>query len=228
MEQKTESEEESEERKGEISEKRWHEHNFIEAMRFGYEKYRESESKHGTHSNVGTTLMVPQLVLTTVAKVRREYRSFSIRYILYQLIKHGFAIMQKDYNEDIKRLDAMRAPLELANLVILRTFLSKVHVVVNGLKDPNKQNIVTALHVYTALGDWSRILCTEHSSLMRLCMYYSVATIDMPEIVEKVRPTAKQEIAAFRVHVADLDALYQGFTLAESIKANGIEMEETK
>jgi hypothetical protein len=209
---------ESEDRKGKISEKRWYEHNFIDAMRFGYEKYRESESKHGTHSNVGTTLMVPQLILTTIGKVRREYPSFSIRYLLYQLIKHGFAIMQNEYNEDIKRLETMRAPLELAELLILRTFLSKVHVIVNGLKDPNKQNIVSAMYVSNALADWSRILCTEHASLMRLCMYYSVTTIDMPEIVKKVKPTAEKEIAAFRVHVADLDAIYQGFTLAESIK----------
>ena len=218
MEQISKSEEESEQWKKGISEKQWYKYNFIDAMRFGYEKYRESESKHGTHSNVGTTLMVPQLVLTTVGKVRREFPSFSIRYILYQLIKHGFSIMQNEYNTDIKRLDSMRAPLELAELVILRTFLSKVHVVVNGLKDPNKQNIVTAMYVSIALSDWSRILCTEHASLMRLCMYYSVATIDLPEIVSKVIPTAEKEIAAFRVHVADLDAIYQGFTLAESIK----------
>ena len=222
MKQILESEEESEQRKKDISETRWYEHNFIDAMRFGYEKYRESESKHGTHSNVGTTLMVPQLILTTVSKVRREYPSFSIRYILYQLIKHGFSIMQNEYNEDIKRLDTMRAPLELAELLILRTFLGKVHVVVNGLKDPNKQNIVTAMYVSIVLSDWSRILCTEHASLMRLCMYYSVATIDLPEIISKVRPTAEKEIVSFREHIADLDAIYQGFTLAESIKTGEV------
>lgn len=226
MKQILESDEESERWKKDISEKRWHEHTFLDAMRFGYEKYRESESKHGTHSNTGTTLMVPQLILTTVRKVRREYPSFSIRYILYQLIKHGFAIMQNEYNEDIKRLDAMRAPLELAELMILRTFLDKVHVVVNGLKDPNKQNIVVAMYVSNALADWSRVLCTEHASLMRLCMYYSVATIDMPEIISKVIPTAEEEIAAFREHVVDLDAIYQGFTLAESIKVRSKGVDE--
>ena len=222
MKQILESGEESEQLKKGISEIQWYEHNFIDAMRFGYAKYRESESKQGSHNNASTTLMVPQLILTTVSKVRREYPSFSVRYILYQLIKHGFSIMQNEYNEDIKRLDTMRAPLELAELLILRTFLDKVHIVVNGLKDPNKRNIVSAMYVSNALSDWARILCTEHASLMRLCMYYSVTTIDMPEIVKKVKPTAEKEIASFREHITDLNALYQGFTLAESIKMSGM------
>jgi len=54
-------------------------------------------------------------------------------------------------------------------------------------------------------------------------MYYSVATINMPEIISKVRPIAEKEIAAFREHVRDLDALYQGFTLAEEIKVGNRE-----
>jgi len=221
-----ESDEESEKKKGEITEKRWHEHNFIDAMRFGYEQYRESEIKRGEHSNTGTTLMVPRLVLTTVNKVRREYPSFSVRYIFYQLIKHGFAMIQNEYRDNVKKLDALRAPLEFAEIAPIQNFLSDVHIVVNGLKDPRRQNIVMPMYVSIALSDWSRILSTDRASLMRLCMYYSVTTIDMPEIEVKVKPTADKEVIMFREHITNLDALYQGFTLAESIKAK--ELKEGK
>lgn len=219
MKETLESTEESEEKKAKISEKRWYEHNFIDAMRFGYEWYRESETKRGEHSNIGTTLMVPRLVLTTVNKVRREYPSFSIRYIFYQLIKHGFAMIENEYKDNVKRLDVLRAPLEFAEIAPIQNFLSDVHIVVNGLKDPRRQNIVTPMYVSNALTDWSRILSTDRASLMRLCMYYSVVTIEMSEIEVKVKPTAEREITAFREHITNLDALYQGFTLAESIKA---------
>lgn len=214
-----ESDEESKKKKGEISEKRWHEHNFIDAMRFGYEQYREDESKHGEHGNTSTTLMVPRLILTTVNKIRRVYPSFSIRYIFYQMIKHGFAIIQNEYKDNVKKLDALRAPLEFAEIAPIQNFLSDVHIVVNGLKDPRRQNIVAPMYVSNALSDWSRILSTDRASLMRLCMYYSVTTIDMPEIETKVKPTAEKEVIMFREHITNLDALYQGFTLAESIKA---------
>lgn len=226
MKQTLESEGESESKKGQITEKRWHKHNFIDAMRFGYEKYREDESKHGEHGNTSTTLMVPRLILTTVNKIRRVYPSFSIRYIFYQMIKHGFAMIQNEYKSNVKELDALRAPLEFAEIAPIQNFLSDVHMVVNGLKDPRRQNIIAPMYVSNALTDWSRILSTDRASLMRLCMYYSVTTIDMLEIEAKVKPTAKAEIITFRIHIIDLDALYRGFTLAESIKAKDIEGSE--
>lgn len=166
-------------------------------------------------------ILVPYDIYVTAEKVQRETLFFPLQNILSQMVSDGFVLMQETYNEKIKHIDSLRAPLEFAKLDAIRNILGRTRIIIDELGGVHYQAFAIPIFISTTLTNWSHILLTHRASLIRLCMYHSVATItDIPEIVANVLPVAHEEITKFDVHLSNMNALYEGLTLAESIVRN--------
>ena len=188
--------------------RRWYELDFGEALFNGYEKFEKAEK-----TILRTSAMIPQMVRIAISNLKADWNNqYSQRYITYQLINHGHAILQHKHSKAIKKAGEMRMELKYPKIKRVRNFMYELKTTVDGMDTPARREVRIPKHVVESMGNIAEILSIEQSSLVRLFMYYSLATA---KVFVDMKEGAYREIGVFENYLEESEAIYEGLALAE-------------
>ena len=191
---------------------KWYEYSMEEAIYRGAEGY-----KKGISSLARTSVVMPQIVRIGMDSIQDGFDSLSQRYILHQMVEHGHSLLQHNHWKEIKEIAEARQLLRFPKVHDLRNFMSEIRAVVDGLKKPQRREIRMREETLSSLGVISKELSIEQSSLIRLCLYYSMSTA--VELHPEMREVAVEEVAKFVDYLKRRKVIYQGFVHIEELWA---------
>jgi hypothetical protein len=193
-----------------MNKEKWYEYGMEEAILRGAEGYTKGEEKFER-----TSVMMPQIVRMGIESIQGSYDGLSQRYILYQIVEHGHSILQNKHWKEIKEIGKARKALSFPKVKDIRNFMHEIKTVIDGLEKPQRREIRMRGETLSSIGEMSRIVGVERSSLIRLCMYYSMTTAK--ELHPEMRGIAEKEVAIFAEHLKRRKVMYKGFVHIEKL-----------
>jgi hypothetical protein len=187
---------------------KWYELDYVDALRLGYERYKQEETTF-----IRTTAMIPQTMRIEIEQIGTRW-NYTQRYIIFQLVYHGHAKLQHNSNDIIKEIEQRKSTMGHPKIGRVRDFLYDMHTTINGLKNPKQRAIFTTGAISSSLAKMANVLGIERASLIRLCMYYSIITLE--DAAPEILTVAKQEIRKFEEYIEETEILYDGLILAET------------
>lgn len=212
--QKAEGEEEGEEEKQ--KRRAWYELSYEEAIFAGYEHYKKLGD-----TLKRTNIMMPQTLRIELEQLRSKW-DYPQRYLIYQLVYHGHSIVEHTYMAQIRKIRKLRDSMGQPKIQRIKDFIYDMRTIVNGLATPKPREVRATPAVLSSFSEMESSLSIEQSSLMRLCIYYSILTY--PDVTLEIREVAQNEIKKFARYVEESEVLYESFKLAEdkiAIKQSG-------
>ena len=189
---------------------KWHEYDMEEAIFRGAEGYKKGSEKFQR-----TSVMMPQIVRMGIESIQDGYNGLSQRYILYQLVEHGHSILQHNHWREIKEISNARKILAFPKVKDIRNFMHEIKTVIDGMEKLQRREVRMHGDTLSSLIEMARIVGIEQSSLIRLCMYYSMTT--SKEVHPEMLEVAKKEVAIFKDHLKRRKVLYTGFVHIEGL-----------
>lgn len=187
--------------------KRWWELDYEQAMEQGHEQYKTEEKELKR-----TTMMMPITMRIEVELLKGRW-NYSQKYLSFQLVHHGHAILQHKHKTAIAELRALKSRMGHPRIGRVKNWLYTMRTTVNGLKDPSQRAIFMPKYMVESLSDIASTLSTEQSSLIRLCMYYSFVTCN--GLSHEILTVAHEEISKFEQYLLETNAIFYGFEVAE-------------
>lgn len=200
---------------------KWFEYSMEEAIFRGAEGYKNGDDKLER-----TSVMMPQIVRMGIESIQGSYNGLSQRYLLYQIVEHGHSILQHNHWQEIKEIGKARKVLGFPKVKDIRNFMHEIKAVIDGMEKLQRREVRVRAEVLSSLGEMSRIVGIEQSSLMRLCMYYSMTTAK--EIHLEMRKVAESEVAIFKDYLKRRKVLYKGFVHIEKLWSEDEKAEDNK
>jgi hypothetical protein len=191
-------------------EEKWYEYSMEEAIFRGTEGYKKGSEKFQR-----TSVMMPQIVRIGIESIQDGYNGLSQRYILYQLVEHGHSILQHNHWHEIEEVGKARKSLAFPKVKDIRNFMHEIKTVIDGMEKLQRREVRMQGDTLSSLIEMSRIVGIEQSSLIRLCMYYSITT--SKEIHPEMLEVAETEVAIFKDHLKRRKVLYIGFVHIEEL-----------
>ena len=189
--------------------KQWHTLDYVDALRLGYEQYKKKEA-----SFLRTTVMMPQTMRIEIEQIGAHW-NYSQRFIIFQLVYHGHAKLQHINQDIIKNLKLQKSAMKHPKIGRIRDFLYDTCTVIDEMSKPKQRTVLMTEPISASLGAMGETLGVERASLIRLCMYYSIATLE--DASSEILLVAKREIQKTQKHISESQAIYEGFAYAESI-----------
>lgn len=191
---------------------KWYEYDMEEAIFRGAEGYKKGVSKLER-----TSVMMPQIVRIGIDSIQDGYEGLSQRYILHQMVEHGHSLLQHNHWQEIKEIANARKLLRFPKVKDIRNFMTEIKTVVDGMEKPQRREIRMKEETLASLGTMSKVLGIEQSSLIRLCLYYSMSTSE--KIHPEMREVAHKEVAMFLNYLKRRKVMYKGFVHIEELWA---------
>ena len=203
--QKAEGEEDDEE----VKQKRrvWHELSYEEAVFAGFEHYKKLGD-----TLKRTNIMMPQTLRIELEQLKSKW-DYPQRYLIYQLVYHGHSIVEHTYMRQIRKIRKLRDSMGQPKIQRIKDFIYDMRTIVNGLATPKPREVRATPAILSSFGEMESSLSIEQSSLMRLCIYYSILTYS--DVTLEIQEVAQNEIKKFARYVGESEVLYKGFKLAE-------------
>ena len=193
-----------------MNKEKWYEYGMEEAVLRGAEGYRKREEEF-----VRTSVMMPQIVRMGIDSIQGNYDGLSQRYILYQLVEHGHSILQHNYWREIKEIAKAKKALSFPKMKDIRNFMYEIKATIDGMSSPQRREVRMRKETLYSIVEMSGIIGVEQSSLIRLCMYYSMTTAK--ELHPEMKDIAEKEVAIFREHLKRRKVMYKGFVHIEKL-----------
>ena len=124
---------------------------------------------------VATTITLPQVIRAALQRLEKIHDR-SWRYASRRTAEHGLSILEHKHTATIKEIGPLRDALLFAKPKKIRNFLMDTKVDIDGLNKPQRKVIALRTELNAAIGKLAESLSIEKSSMIRLCMYYSLAT----------------------------------------------------
>ena len=188
--------------------KQWYTLDYVDALRLGYEQYKKKEA-----SFLRTTVMIPQTMRIEIEQIGTRW-NYSQRFIIFQLVYLGHAKLQHDNRDAIKKLQSQKSDMKHPKIGRIRDFLYDMRTVIDELSKPKQRTVLMTEPTSASLGAMGETLGVERASLIRLCMYYSLITLE--DAASEIVLVAKREIQKAQKYITESQAIYEGFRYAES------------
>jgi hypothetical protein len=189
---------------------KWYEYDMEEAIFRGAEGY-----KNGIEKLTRTSVMMPQVVRMSIEVVQSGFNGLSQRYILYQMVGHGHSVLQHNHQREIKEVAKAREALAFPKMKDIRNFMYEIKATIDGMQTPQRREVRIQEGTLSSIIEMSRIVGIEQSSLIRLCMYYSMTTAT--KLHPEMREVAEKEVAIFKNHLKRRKVMYNGFVHIEKL-----------
>lgn len=190
-----------------VGERSWHELSYEEAIFAGYDHYKKLGD-----TLKRTNIMMPQTLRIELEQLKSKW-DYPQRYLIYQLVYHGHSIVEHNHMREIRKIREIRDSMGQPKIQRIKDFIYDMRTIVNGLATPKPREVRATPAVLSSFSSMESSLSIEQSSLMRLCIYYSILTY--PELSLEIQEVAQREIAKFERYVEESEVLYEGFKLAE-------------
>ena len=141
------------------------------------------------------------------------------------MLYHGHSILEHQYSEDIRKIHTIRYDLGIPKVGRVRDYVLDMKTALDKLEKPRSREIRMTESLMSSLRTMTSSLSIEQSSLIRLCLYFSLNT--MPSVFGEVNNTATRLIQKFDKYIIETEAIYTGFALIERLVQEG-EQEHTK
>jgi len=130
-------------------------------------------------------------------------------------VEHGHSILQHNHWREIKEIGNARKILAFPKVKDIRNFMHEIKTVIDGMEKLQRREVRMHGDTLSSLIEMARIVGIEQSSLIRLCMYYSMTT--SKEIHPEMLEVAKKEVLIFKDHLKRRKVLYKGFVHIEKL-----------
>lgn len=171
--------------------------------------------KKGIEKLTRTSVMMPQVVRMGIEAVQSGFNGLSQRYILYQMVEHGHSILQHNHQREIKVISKAREALSFPKMKDIRNFMYEIKATIDGMQTPQRREVRIQEGTLSSIIEISRIVGIEQSSLIRLCMYYSMTTAT--KLHPEMREAAEKEVGVFKNHLKRRKVMYKGFVHIEKM-----------
>ena len=162
-----------------------------------------------------TTVILPQLVRIALVDLREKHNKMNWQVMTRRVIEHGFLIIQHEYRGITREIYELRKRLRYPEIDMIRNFMMDTKVNVDGMEKAGRKTVAIRDRIYSAIVDMSEELNIEISSMLRLCIYYSLSTSD--ELPKEVTDKTEEQKQHFRVKLHKTRAVLMGFEAGEKI-----------
>ena len=167
-----------------------------------------------------TTVVLPQQMRLELKDLKKRF-GWSMKDTIDRVVTHGCSILQHGYKSDLKIIEEATTTLRRPELGTIRNFMHELSVSVDGMEKPARFNIEVNSGILSAITNTAQLLRVEQSSMIRLCIYISLATLS--DSYTEMKNISLTEIQKFERRIAEIAVTYEGFTITEEIwkKRNG-------
>ncbi len=164
---------------------------------------------------IQTTIMLPQLVRMVIGDIREKYPDLNWQELTRILIEHGFSIIEHRYGKVIREIGKVRKKLMYPEIRRVRNFLMDTKVNIDGVEKPARKGISIRKGLHSGINTVAEKLGIEFSSMIRLCIYHSLATSS--ELPSEVLNESKKEIERFKYDLLEAKITLMMFEWGENI-----------
>lgn len=188
----------------------WYKYTMEEAILRGALNYAQQKEKLAR-----TTVTLPQITRIGIEYIQGKFRGLSQRYILFQMVEHGHSLLEHNHYSELEKIDTARKALAFPRVKEIRDFMYDLYTVPGSMVQPARREVWLRDVILSSLWQTSRIVGIPQSSLIRVCMYYSMTTAE--ELHPEMHTIAKSEIELFVEHLKRRIVLYKAFVYAEEL-----------
>ena len=160
-------------------------------------KLREilEEEKVPTEELKKTTVTLPQLMRIALQDIRERHK-LSWQEVSRRTIEHGFSLLEHKYIKVITEIYEKRRELRYPEVRKIRNYMVDAKVTIDGLEKVARKGVNVRSNIFGGISNMAEKLNLEVSSMLRLCIYYSLVTSD--ELPDEVIREAKKQIESFK------------------------------
>ena len=179
-------------------------------------KLREilEEEKIPTDELKKTTVTLPQLMRIALQDIRERHK-LSWQEVSRRTIEHGFSLLEHKYNKIIVEIYEKRRELRYPEVRKIRNYMVDAKVTIDGLEKVARKGVNVRSNIFGGISNMAEKLSLEVSSMLRLCIYYSLVTSD--ELPDEVINEAKKQIENFKFELLWTNVVLMGYVVSEKL-----------
>ena len=162
-----------------------------------------------------TTVVLPQLMRLAIADLHQRHFKLSFMEVGRRIIEHGLSILQHKHINAINEIKHLKIKLHYPKVRKVRNYMTDSKSKIDGMEKPAKRSIAVRYELYAAIEGISSTLNIELSSLIRICIYYSLVTSE--ELPSEVILVASKEKESFEYELRQSKVVLQGFEYSEKL-----------